>query len=136
MGAWVLMLLLPCHMVHVLGNLLTAWIRCPKRKWMYANVSEQHSSAVIHSATHNLSHTLNPRELASRWSWPGILGIWCKVAAQKSVVLHFTNKYVRKVQQRKQKSFKYFSFMATYTAHLSQQKNIYLASTCKTGFID
>lgn len=26
-----------------------------------------------------------------------------------------------------------FAFMATYTAHLSHQKNIYLVRTCKTG---
>lgn len=109
-------------MAYVLGNLLTARIRCPKRKWIYGNVSEQHSSAVIHSAAHNLSHTLIPRVLASRWGWPGMLGIYCEVAAQKSTVLCFTNKYVREVQQRRQKKFKHFLFMAIYTGHLSQQK--------------
>jgi len=86
-------------------------------------VSVQHSSAVIHSATHNLSHTLFPRVLASRWGWPGMLGTWRKVAAQKSTVLHFTNKYIR---ERRQKSFKHFALMVAYTDRLPQQKNLHL----------
>lgn len=119
MGDWASVLLLPSLMAHVLRSLLTAWIRCPNRKLIDGNESVPHSSAVIHSATHNLSHTLVPRVLA-RWSWPGMLGIWCKVAAQKSTVPHFTNKYVREIQQRRQKRFKDFAFIVVYIGHLSQ----------------